>query len=170
MSAADRAEPAESGGDAPWLTPQACTLAARILAGHQQAFGRPLLAGCGAGRSPRQRAQELFAASTVVLAHDGGDDPRLIWANREALRLWRRSWPAMVGMPSRLTAEPAERATRAEALAQARRSDALVGYSGIRVDSLARRFRIEGARLWTLRDAQGLPCGQAAAFAQWWWL
>lgn len=161
---------ADNAVEAPWLTPQACTIAARILEGHERAFGRRLLAGCGTERSPQQRAQELFAAATVVLAHDGGDDPRLIWAGRDALRLWRRPWSAMVGMPSRLTAEPAERTSRADALAQARRRDALEGYGGIRVDSQGRRFRIAGARLWTLRDDQGAACGQAAAFADWWWL
>jgi hypothetical protein len=44
------------------------------------------------------------------------------------------------------------------------------GYGGIRVDRDGRRFRIEGARLWTLRDGQGRACGQAASFSNWWWL
>lgn len=162
--------PTAPDSEAPWLTPAACAIAARLLDGHRAAFGRPLLAGCGDGRSPRQRAQELFAATTVVLAHDGGEDPRLIWASREALRLWGRRWSQMVGMPSRLTAEPRERAGRSAALAEARRQTALVGYGGIRVDSRGRRFRIENARLWTLWDERGAPCGQAAAFARWWWL
>ena len=109
-------------------------------------------------------------AATVVLAHDGSADPRLIYANRAALLLWRRPWSAMVGLPSRLTAEPAERQSRALALEQARRCVALEGYAGIRIDSGGRRFRIENARLWTLREPGGLPCGQAAAFANWWWL
>ena len=109
-------------------------------------------------------------AATVVLAHDGSADPRLIYANRAALLLWRRPWSAMVGLPSRLTAEPAERQSRALALERARRCVALEGYAGIRIDSDGRRFRIEKARLWTLRDGDGQPCGQAAAFASWWWL
>jgi hypothetical protein len=41
---------------------------------------------------------------------------------------------------------------------------------GIRIDSRGRRFRIEGARLWTLLDERGRPLGQAASFARWWWL
>jgi hypothetical protein len=122
------------------------------------------------GLSPLQAAQELFVAATVVLAHDGGADPRLIYANRAALLLWRRPWSGMVGLPSRLTAEPAERHSRALALEQAHRRQALTGYAGVRIDSGGRRFRIEKARLWTLRDGGGQPCGQAAAFATWWWL
>lgn len=109
-------------------------------------------------------------ATTVVLAHDGGADPRLIYANRAALGLWRRPWGAMVGLPSRLTAEPAERQSRSLALERARQFEALEGYGGIRIDSGGRRFRIENARLWTLRDGGGVPCGQAAAFGRWWWL
>jgi hypothetical protein len=35
---------------------------------------------------------------------------------------------------------------------------------------IGRRFRIEGARLWTLRNEAGDACGQAACFESWWWL
>jgi hypothetical protein len=154
----------------PWLSEAAITTAGRLLAGHRQAFDRPLLAGVENGLSPLQAAQELFVAATAVLAHDGGADPQLIYANRAALLLWRRPWNAMVGLPSRLTAEPAERHSRALALEQARRRQTLTGYAGVRIDSGGRRFRIEKARLWTLRDRGGQPCGQAAAFATWWWL
>lgn len=155
---------------APWLDDPAIATAGRILRCHQLAFGRPLLAGVEKGRSSLQAAQELFAASEVVLAHDGAADPRLIYANRAALRLWRRPWNRMVGLPSRLTAEPGERRSRAVALERARHAEALRGYAGIRVDSTGRRFRIENARLWTLRDQKSLACGQAACFTSWWWL
>lgn len=158
-----------------WLAPDALALAGLLLTSHQQAFAAPLLAGLAADASPQLAAQELFAAEVVVLAHDGADPaadpgPRLIYANRAALRLWQRSWSAMVGMPSRLTAEPAERASRRQALVAAQAQHALSGYSGIRIDSTGRRFQIEGARLWTLRDEAGQPCGQAACFSRWWLL
>lgn len=166
--------------EAPWLTPELQTIVARIAGSHRRAFGRPLLAAHGQAGQPRLLAQELFATPTVVLAHDGADPggdpgPRLIYANRAALRLWRRPWPAMVGMPSRLTAEPAERAGRSRALTSVRREQAIAHYSGIRIDSQGRRFRIRGARVWTLwsePDAAdgGQPCGQAAAFSDWHWL
>ncbi|MCP9886022.1 MEKHLA domain-containing protein [Synechococcus sp. ATX 2A4] len=158
--------------------------AALLLASHLEAFGRPLLA-LGAGPSQlaaagdaRHQAQELFAAPLVVLAHDdglaggtpAGADPRLIYANATALRLWRRPWAAMVGLPSQLTAEPAERQGREQMLALARRRQAISGYRGVRIDSCGRRFVIDGARLWTLRDSNGRDQGQAAAFSHWWWL
>ncbi|QVL52831.1 MAG: MEKHLA domain-containing protein [Cyanobium sp. M30B3] len=152
-----------------WLTPATQQLVGQLLHSHAQAFGRPLLAGLGADATPLQWSQALFAAATVVLAHDGADPggdpgPRLIYANRAALRLWRRPWDALVGMPSRLTAEPAERAGRAQALASVQRQHAISDYAGVRIDSQGRRFQIRGARVWTL------PCGQAAAFSDWHWL
>lgn len=155
---------------APWLEVGNVRLAGRILAGYQRAFGRPLLAAAARDISPCSLAQELFRADTVVLAHNGLADPQLTYANAAALALWQRPWSVMVGLPSRLTAEPQERASRAQALAAALQHEAIAHYSGVRIDSRGRRFRIHGARLWTLRDGQGQPCGQAAAFDQWWWL
>ena len=145
---------------APWLTPGKRQLAEQLLRSHQQAFGRPLAAS----------AQELFSADLVVLAHDGSSDPCLTYANAAALQLWERPWSAMVGMPSRLTAEPQERQSRAQALQQALSQQAIEGYSGIRISRSGRRFQIQNARLWCLQDADGRPCGQAAAFSDWWWL
>ena len=101
-----------TAAEPPWLNPQGQAWTARILEGHRRAYGVPLLAG-PAERPLRLQAQELFATASVVLAHDGGDDPRLTFANAAALRLWQRPWASMVGMPSRLTAEPAERQARA---------------------------------------------------------
>jgi hypothetical protein len=151
---------------APWLTPEQQRLAAGILSSFERAFGRPLLAGVSAANA----AQHLFRADTVVLAHDGSADPALIYANAAALQLWERSWAAMIGMPSRLTAEPQERASRAQMLATALQQHASEGYSGVRISNSGRRFQIHNARLWTLLSPDDQPCGQAAAFSSWWWL
>ena len=156
-------------GDPPWLSAASQAWVTQLLRSHQEAFGGPLWAGAGPGRDPRQAAQELFAAATVVLAHDGSADPRFVYANRAALSLWRRSWGEMVGMPSRLSAASAERGERNIALARARQQG-IRSYAGVRVDSRGQRFRVEGARLWTMHDAQGAAIAQAAAFNQWWWL
>jgi MEKHLA domain len=156
-------------GDPPWLSAASQAWVTQLLRSHQEAFGGLLWAGAGPGRDPRQAAQELFAAATVVLAHDGSADPRFVYANRAALSLWRRSWGEMVGMPSRLSAASAERGERNIALARARQQG-IRSYAGVRVDSRGQRFRVEGARLWTMHDAQGAAIAQAAAFNQWWWL
>ena len=156
---------------APWLTPAVQAVVARILTSHRHAYGPPLLVGLAADATPLQWAQALFCAEVVVLAHDDADPaadpgPRLIYANRAALSLWRRPWSRLVGMPSRLTAEAGERAGRARDLAGVRRQRAISNYGGVRIDSQGRRFRIAGARVWTLPA----PGGQAAAFNAWWWL
>jgi len=156
-------------GDPPWLSAASQTWVTQLLRSHQEAFGRPLWAGLEAGRDPRQVAQELFAAATVVLAHDGAADPRFVYANRAALILWRRTWPEMVGLPSRLSAHVDARAERAAALQRAHQG-AIASYAGERIDSQGRRFRLEGARIWSLHDALGQPSGQAVAFERWWWL
>ena len=166
---------ADASAPAPWLTPAAQARAVCLLTSYRRAFGRPLIAGLAGDAPPQGLAQELFASDAVVLAHDGADPngdpgPRLIYANRAALRLWQRPWAKMVGMPSKLTAEPAEQASRRQALITAQAQDAIEGYRGIRIDSRGRRFQIDGAQLWTLRDGTGLACGQAARFSHWWWL
>jgi len=164
---------------APWLTPRAQGVVGRLLASHQRAYGRPLLTGLASDATPLQWAQALFSATTVVLAHDGVDPagdpgPRLIYANRAALLLWRRPWSELVGMPSKLTAEPAERSGRARDLGAVQRQQAICHYSGVRIDREGRRFRITGARVWTVWNGDGAdggePCGQAAAFNDWCWL
>ena len=108
--------------------------------------------------------------ATLSLAHDGSSDPRLIYANAQALALWRRPWAAMVGLASRLTAEAQERPGRAQMLAEARSRQAISGYGGVLIDSSGRRFQLRGARLWTLWDRHGQAIGQAASFSDWWWL
>jgi hypothetical protein len=160
---------------APWLSAAAIGIAQQILHSHRAAFGTPLIAPLPADASSEQWAQALFAAERVVLAHDGADPaedpgPRLIYANRAALRLWRRPWSELVGMPSRLTAEPAARQERSQALVRAQSQQAITGYCGVRIDSQGRRFRIEGARVFSLRDGAGEPCGQAACFSRWHWI
>lgn len=155
--------------EAPWLSDASLRVASTILACHQNCFGRPLLVGSDTWPA-RQAAQELFGATPVVLAHDGGTDPRLIYANAAALRLWDRPWASMVGMPSKLTAEPIERQARRVSLELASRHGAIANYAGTRVNRQGRRFRIEGARLWTLQEGSGQPWGQAACFESWWWL
>ena len=102
-----------------------------------------------------------------MIAHDGSNDPLITYANSSALELWVRKWDQMIGMPSRLTAPIEERKTRAFVLESALRQGPVVGYSGIRMDSLGRRFFIHNATIWTIRNQNGVACGQAASFSNW---
>ena len=137
---------------------------------HQRGFRCRLIAGVGAGLPSRLTAQELFGCGFPVLAHGGGSDPTLTYANAAALQLWETTWASLIGLPSRLTAPESERAERRHALGKAQTLHALKGYAGIRISKKGRRFQIHNARIWTLWDAQQQPCGQAASFSNWWWL
>jgi hypothetical protein len=109
-------------------------------------------------------AGSLYEAPFVVLCHDTAADPRFVYANRTAQRLWERDWHDFIGWPSRFTAPPEERAERSQALAH----DTVVrGYSGIRVSRSGRRFRINGATVWPVTDPTGVLVGQAATFSHW---
>ncbi|WP_421705046.1 MEKHLA domain-containing protein [Aliiroseovarius sp.] len=66
----------------------------------------------------------------------------------------------------RLTAEPDERAARAAMLASITERGFIDDYSGIRISTKGRRFYIDQAVIWTLRDTVGHKLGQAAAFAK----
>jgi len=71
----------------------------------------------------------------------------------------------MVGMPSRAHRRKPPSAQGAPSCwPRHGRQEAISGYSGIRIDSQGRRFRIESARLWTVRNAQRCGCAQAACF------
>ncbi|MGB1196199.1 MAG: MEKHLA domain-containing protein [Synechococcus sp.] len=155
---------------APWQTREMQGLVSILLLSHRRAFDCPLLASDRPGTSRRLTAQELFNSSMAVLAHNNAGDPALTYANATALRLWKRPWSEMVGMPSRLTAAQSERKERAASLKLALVRDAINTYSGIRVDRCGRQFMIHNARIWTLWDEEGRRCGQAAAFNSWWWL
>ena len=153
-----------------WLSADQQALASRILYSHQRGFKTALIA-CSSNESSRRLvAQELFNCGFPVLAHDGADDPKLIYANAVALQLWEAHWSELIGLPSRLTAPAQERDERRNALGQAQNLNAIQGYAGIRVSRQGRRFQIRNARIWTLWDDQQQVCGQAASFRDWWWI
>jgi len=117
-------------------------------------------------------AEALYDAPLPLLCHDGASDPRFIYANRTAQRLWALSWGDFVGMPSRLSAEADQRQARATMLAHAAQHGYFTGYQGIRIDSDGRRFRIFNTTVFNVStvgedDDAGVPLGQAAAIGGW---
>ena len=153
--------------NAPWLTPEKLRLVDCLLISYRNAFGHSLLAVEKSQLSLPMASRELFELRSPVVAHEGGIDPLISYANSSALKLWVRQWDQMVGMPSKLTAPKEELATRAFALDNALERGALVGYSGIRMDSLGRRFLIHNAAIWTIWNHNGVACGQATSFSNW---
>ncbi len=126
--------------------------------------GRELIARHG---SPEDQAAALFAAPFVVVSHGTEADPILNYGNRIALELWELSWEQFTTTPSRLTAEPVNRAERERMLVQAAARGFIDDYRGVRVSSTGRRFLVEDALVWNVVDGAGQNLGQAATFARW---
>ena len=118
-------------------------------------------------RSPTEQARELFYASFVVLSHDGSIDPLLNYANEAGLHLFALKWEELIALPSRLTAEPLHRDERARLLGRVTEHGYIDDYTGVRISRTGRRFFIEQATVWNVRDEQGAPYGQAATFSRW---
>lgn len=117
---------------------------------------------------PGKDASWLYReAPFVVLAHGTDPDPLFIYANKCAQACFEWAWDEFLALPSRLSAEPIDRAERQRLLDQVARTGFLSGYRGIRVAKSGRRFLIEDGVVWELIDRAGTRHGQAATFRSW---
>lgn len=111
--------------------------------------------------------QVLFDAPFVLLSHGVQADPIFCFANRMAMALFGYDWASFTKLPSRFSAEPDNRAVRAQLLEQVREQGYISNYSGVRIAADGRRFEIKKATVWNLFDDAGRRIGQAACFASW---
>ena len=137
--------------------------AALLMRSYRQWTGRELLA---AGLSPREAARALYHAPFVLLSHDSAPDPRFTYANRAAQTRFEMTWQEIVGLPSRLSAEPLAQEARARLLEQVAAQGFIDSYSGVRIAKSGRRFTIRNATVWNLNDGDGQMRGQAAMFSE----
>ena len=151
----------------PWTDPAVIEWSQLLLNSFRRWTGRELLERAG---DPLYQAHALFLSPFVVVSHGAEEDPLLNYGNQMALDLWELPWDQFVQTPSRLTAEPINRAEREWMLEQAKVRGYLDTYRGVRITSTGRRFLVDNARIWNVVDAQGQRVGQAASFAQWTWL
>jgi PAS domain S-box-containing protein len=105
-------------------------------------------------------------APFCLLAHDGGEDPRFVYANQTAQRCFGYAWSELVGLPSRLSALPDAREERAALLASVAKNGFAEGYRGLRVTKSGQHFWIEDVTVWNVLDVRGRPIGQAATYAR----
>jgi hypothetical protein len=150
-----------------WQQPEIIRWSQILTANFRQLLGKDLIDPV---QSPEQLAQNLFHAPLVVVSHGTQADPIFNYGNKTALELWSTSWIDLIKTPSRLTAEPVNRDTRAAMLEQANKLGYIDNYQGIRISSTGQRFVINQAIIWNLSEESGLKCGQAATFADWKWL
>ena len=142
-----------------WRRPEVVEWSQWLLDSYRQCVGQELMQRVG---GPEAQAQALFTAPFVVVSHGTQDDPILNYGSQLALTLWEMTWEQLVQTPSRLTAEPVNRAERERMLERARVQGYLDNYRGVRISRGGRRFLIEQALVWTVVDQAGHRRGQAA--------
>lgn len=114
-----------------------------------------------------ERARQIYEAPFFVASHDMSDDPVLNYGNRCAQELFAMSWEEFTSTPSRYTAEAPNREERERLLENVRSRGFIDDYSGVRISSDGRRFRIRRATVWDVSDSTGEKTGQAATFSHW---
>jgi hypothetical protein len=106
-------------------------------------------------------------APFALLSHGTESDPIFNYGNRLALQLFESTFEALTRMPSRLSAETPLQSEREALLREVSEKGFIDHYSGVRISTSGRRFRICNATVWNVHDASGNKIGQAAAFSQW---
>jgi hypothetical protein len=134
---------------------------ALIATSHRRLTGRDLIP---AGSDP---VEALWHAPRVILAHGTEPDPIFFFGNRAALDRFGMRIEDFTAMPSRLSAEPMHRGERQALLDRVTEHGFIDDYSGNRIASDGRRFRVEAATIWNLIDESGTIHGQAATFDRW---
>ena len=93
----------------PWRDSTVVEWTQRLLDSHRYWTGRELIER---QRDREFQARALFESPIVVVSHGTEADPILNYGNQTALDLWELNWQQLLTMPSRLTAEPVNRAER----------------------------------------------------------
>lgn len=112
-------------------------------------------------------SEQIYRAPFAVVSHDTAADPVFNYANLCAQKLFELSWADFTALPSRLSAEAANREQRTRLLAEVSANGYSDDYQGIRISSNGKRFRINHATVWNLVDGDKQLYGQAAMFAVW---
>lgn len=149
-----------------WMDPGVVHWIQRLLDSYRHWIGSDLIERHG---DPEFQARTLFESPLVVVSHGSEGDPILNYGNQTALELWEMTWEEFIKTPSRLTAEPVNRAEREWMLEQARVRGFIDTYRGVRISGTGRRFLVENALIWNVLDAGHQRIGQAATFSHWTW-
>lgn len=162
MSTEPPLDPDPNAGS-PWKTQKWQQHTQLLLNSYEKWLGRSLIPRL----APEPDARRLFLSEFVVVAHGTEEDPVLNYGNQSALELWEMPLSKLLGTPSRKTAEPVHRSERMELLRRTKEFGFIDNYSGVRISSSGRRFRIHSATVWNIMHANGTYVGQAAVFDKW---
>lgn len=142
-------------------TPEMHVKLAMIAASYRRLIGEGLIPP---GADP---ARAIWEHPRAIVAHGAEADPIFFFGNRVALARFEMTPEGFAEMPSRLSAGPVDREERQRALDAVAAKGFIAGYSGLRVSSTGKRFRIHGGMIWNLGGAGGALQGQAACFDRW---
>ncbi|UIJ72643.1 MEKHLA domain-containing protein [Aurantimonas sp. HBX-1] len=106
-------------------------------------------------------------APFAVVAHNAEPDPRFVYANVTAQRVFGYSREELIALPSRLSAKIENREERRCLLDAVSRNGSYVGYHGSRVKKSGDVSSMEDGVIWQLIDEHGYCYGQAAMFSKW---
>lgn len=143
----------------PWQKERVILHSQRLLYSFKYWLGYSLLDISG---TPIEIAVALFEAPFVLVSHGTEPDPILNYGNRKALELWELDWQEFTQMPSRKTAEPMVQKERDRLLAETTTKGFVNNYSGVRISSTGKRFKMEEGIVWNILDENNQRCGQAA--------
>ena len=114
-----------------------------------------------------EAAKKIYNAEFALLSHDTQNEPVFNYGNKKALELFDMEWAVFTSLQSRKSAEPEIREERKTLLDRVSKNGYIDDYSGIRISSNGKRFKINNATVWNLVDDEGIYKGQAATFSSW---
>ncbi|WP_347988092.1 MEKHLA domain-containing protein [Methylomonas sp. AM2-LC] len=134
-----------------------------LLDSYQRLLNKPLLLVA----PDLTLAEQVFKGGFALLSHNTDNEPLFNYANVTALHLFELEWQELVGMPSRLSAEPMLQMQREQLLKEVADKGYIDHYSGVRIAKSGKRFLINNAVVWNVYDQQQHFYGQAAYFKDW---
>lgn len=145
--------------------PEAADHAVLLFHSYRKVTGRFLGDESWSVLDPTGLLTAMNSSPLVIASHGTEKDPVLNFGNRSALELWETDWGTFTSMPSRLTAEPVEQSERERLLHEVTTHGFIDNYSGIRISTTGKRFRIHQATVWNVIDPSENYLGQAVVFA-----
>jgi len=145
-------------------SPDCITHIKRVVASYTALTGRSLF---DLALADDVLAKQFFYAPFALVSHGTEADPIFNYGNQTALQLFGMDWQTFSRLPSRYSAEQANREARERILVEVSRNGYVDDYAAVRIAADGSRFRIKQATVWNVIGEHGEPAGQAAMFAHW---
>lgn len=147
-----------------WNRPEIIAHTQNLLDSYRHWVGRELIARAG---SPEEQSRAAFESPLALLSDGLEASPIFNYGNATVLRLFETDWEHFTRLVSRNSAEVVHQAERERLRDQVTQKGFIDNYRGIRISTSGRRFWIEQAVVWVVRDESENILGKAATFAGW---